>query len=62
LDKKKTVRVISLLNFGEPRVVITPVGVLKVGFEEVTFGDVGSAAGSDGSKFVHRAMYCAGDA
>jgi hypothetical protein len=46
MDKEKAVRVVSLFNFGEARVVITPVGVPKVGFEEVTFGDVGSSAWS----------------
>src|ERR1700694_4437894 len=57
MDKEKAVRVISLFSFGQAPVVITPVGVLKVGFEEVTFGDVGSTIRRDGAEFVHAAMH-----
>jgi len=47
VDKEEEVGLVLLLDFGESGVVGAPVGMLEVRLEEVAFGDVGSAAGSD---------------
>jgi hypothetical protein len=38
-------------------VIGAPVRILKVGLEEVAFGDVGSPVGRYSPKFVHAAVY-----
>src|SRR5271156_790566 len=57
MDEKEAVGVVFLFDLGEAGVVGAPVGMLKVGLEEVTFGDVGSAVGGDVAKFVHAAVH-----
>jgi hypothetical protein len=37
MDKEEAVWIVSPFGFGEPRVVVSPIRVLKIGFEEVAF-------------------------
>ena len=53
MDDEESVGVVFFFDLGEAGVVGAPVGMLKIGFEEVAFGDVGSAVGGDGAEFVH---------
>src|SRR5271156_5638356 len=57
MDEKEAVGVVFLFDLGEAGVVGAPVGMLKVGLEEVAFGDVGCAVGGDLAKFVHAAVH-----
>ena len=43
VDEEEAVGIVFLFDLGEAGVVCAPVGMLKVGLEEVAFRDVGSA-------------------
>ncbi len=53
MDKEEAVRVVSIFDPREAREVVAPVGVPKIGFEVVGFGDVGATVASE-SSFMQR--------
>ena len=55
VHEEEAVGVVFLFEFGKTGVVGTPVGLLKVGLEEVAFGNVCSAVGGYGAEsFMQR--------
>ena len=57
MGEEEAVGVVFPFDLCESCVVRAPVGLLKVGLEEVAFGDVGSTVGGDGAEFVHGAVH-----
>src|SRR5690348_2827529 len=56
VDEEQAGGVVLLFDLREAGVIGAPVGMLPILFEEIAFGDVGSAVGGDGAEFVHAAM------
>src|ERR1700722_9735101 len=67
VDEEEPARVVLLLDFGEPWIIVTPEGPLPIFFEVVGLVHIGSASPGDRAKLLHtfidrlRAGACLGD-